>query len=410
MIIRGRSIRAEPVPPAFVTPVTTAPSFSSLLCSHATAPGPAPPISIDPGLVPKRLLLLAFILVGCSRAPSREIVLGAAGPWDQPYGRMNRMGIELAVDQINAQPDWRQHPLRVIFRDDAGDGVRATTTAQEFLDSAEVLAVIGHVNSGAMVAAARVYDRGLPAVATTASTPALTGISPWTFRVISSDSMNGLTIGRFMAEKGDRRAAILYENNTYGRGLADAFRRGFGGDVVSMDPVAEGGKQDFEPYVTWFKRRPPDVVFVAGTGESGEAFLREARRQRLAVDFAGGDGWTVLASDTALAEGIYVGAPFSAQDTRPEAQRFVADFESRYHQTPDGNAALAFDATKLLARAALAAGSRQGIRDYLAHLTAGTAFPGVTGNIYFASSGDPLGKSIVMTRVHRGALLVEDAR
>lgn len=362
------------------------------------------------GLVPKRLLLLTLLVVGCSRAPSGDIVLGAAGPWDEPYGRMNRLGIELAVDEINAQPGWRQHPLRVIFRNDSGDGVKATAIAKQFLDSADVLAVIGHVNSGAMVAAARVYDQGLPAVATTASSPALTGISRWTFRVISSDSMNGLTIGRFMSQKGDRRAAILYENNTYGRGLADAFRRGFSGEVLSIDPIAEGAQQDFEPYVTWFRRNNPDVVFVAGTGNSGEAFLREARRQRLSVDFAGGDGWTVLASDTALAEGVYVGAPFSAADTRADARRFVSAFEDRYHETPDGNAALAYDATKLLARAAVVAGTREGIRDYLAHLSEGSAFPGVTGNIYFASTGDPLGKSIVMTRLHRGALVVEDAR
>ena len=320
---------------------------------------------------------------------------------------MNRLGIELAVDQIDAQPEWRGHPLHVVFRNDSGDGVRATAIAKQFLDSAAVLAVIGHVNSGAMVAAARVYDRGLPAVATTASSPELTGISRWTFRVISSDSMNGLTIGRFMAQKGDRRAAVLYENNSYGRGLADAFRHGFGGDVVSMDPIAEGADQDFEPYVTYFKRHTPDVVFVAGTGNSGEAFLKEARRQKLVADFAGGDGWTVLASDTTLAEGIYVGAPFSAADPRPEARRFVSAFEQRYHQTPDGNAALAYDATMLLAQAALAADSRAGIRDYLARLDDRDAFDGATGKIRFAATGDPLGKSIVMTRVHDGALAVE---
>ena len=200
--------------------------------------------------MPKRLLLLALLAAGCSRGVARDITLGAAGPWDEPYGRMNRLGIQLAMDEINATPEWRRHPLRVVFRNDSGDGVKATMIARQFLDSSDVLAVIGHVNSGAMVAAARVYDRGLPALATTASSPALTGISRWTFRVISSDSANGLTIGQFMARKGDRRAAILYENNSYGRGLADAFRRGFGGDLVGIDPIAEGADQNFEPYVT----------------------------------------------------------------------------------------------------------------------------------------------------------------
>ena len=63
------------------------------------------------------------------------------------------------------------------------------------------------------------------------------GISPWVFRMISSDSVNGLRIARFCRKLGRGRAAILYENDSYGRGLAEAFRRNFSGDVVSIDPI-----------------------------------------------------------------------------------------------------------------------------------------------------------------------------
>ena len=47
------------------------------------------------------------------------------------------------------------------------------------------------------------------------------------------------------------------------------------------------------------------------------------------------------------------------------------------------------------------------IRDYLAGLTDASAYHGVTGTIRFHADGDPVGKGIVMTRVHRGALQVE---
>jgi branched-chain amino acid transport system substrate-binding protein len=262
-----------------------------------------------------------------------------------------------------------------------------------------------------MVAAARIYDGHLPAVATTASTPALTGISPWTFRVISSDSINGLAIARFAMRRGWRRAAILYENNPYGRGLADAFLRGFKGEMISVDPIAEGATQDLSPFVSYFKQQKAEVVFVAGTGASGDAFLREARGQGLTAYLVGGDGWTVLTSDTSNAEGVYVGAPFTADDKRPEARRFVARFEKRYGMTPDGNAALAYDATMLLADAVAHVGADRGrIRDYLADLGAHGSYVGVTGPIAFSSDGDPVGKAIVMTRIHHGALAVEDAQ
>ena len=358
----------------------------------------------------KRLVLL-FLVLACRSGRLEHVTFGAAGPWAEDYGAMNKRGIELAAEEINAREAWRAHPLKIEYRDDHGDGVQATKIARDFVDNREILAVVGHVNSGAMVSAARIYDGGLAAVATTASAPSLTGISPWAFRVISSDSMNGADIARFVISLGLRRAAILYENNPYGRGLTDAFRRTYAGTIVTIDPIAEGTEQNFEPYITYFKQRAPDVVFVAGTNASGRRFLREARRQKLNAALIGGDGWSTLASDTADAEGVFVGAPFSAEDTSAVVKRFVDAFVQRYHVTPDGNAALAYDATMLLATAVeKGARDREEVRDWLAALDSTSAYSGITGRIHFSGGGDPVGKGIVMTRIHQGALLVADER
>jgi branched-chain amino acid transport system substrate-binding protein len=354
----------------------------------------------------KRLLVLAA-LVACSQGPSGNVTFGAAGPWTQAYGEANKNGIQLALDEINASPAWQGgRRLDIVFADDSGNGVRASEIAQQFVDSTKIVAVVGHVNSGAMVSAARVYDKHLAAVATTATSPSLTGISPWAFRVIPSDSANGMRIAQFANKLGSKRAAVLYENNPYGRGLADNFRKSFSGEIISIDAIGEG-EQTFEPFVSWYKREHADLIFVAGTDASGLSFLKEARRQQLTANLVGGDGWQTLAPSS-LAEGIYVGAPFSAQDPRPEVQAFVAAYQKKYNASPDGNAALAYDATKLLARAVEKVGAdRIKIRDYLASLTDGGAYHGVTGSIRFRPDGDPIGKGIVMTRVHRGALQVE---
>ena len=160
--------------------------------------------------------------------------------------------------------------------------------------------------------------------------------------------------------------------------------------------------------MAWYRRQAPDVVFVAGTEASGIAFLREARRQALQADFVGGDGWTGIVADVVASEGAFVGAPFAASDPRPEAQAFVKAFQERFKRTPDGNAALAYDATMLVASAIEAVGTdRRAIRDHLAGLTEDTAFPGVTGSIRFREDGDPVGKGIFITRVRRGDLVVE---
>lgn len=357
----------------------------------------------------KRLIVITG-LAACSHASNTTVAFGAAGPWDKAYGDANKKGIELAVDEINSTRAWQDRQLTIVFANDSGSGVKASAVAQQFVDSAPIVAVVGHVTSGAMVSAARVYDKHLAAVATTATSPSLTGISPWAFRVIPSDSANGLTIAHFANRLGRKHAAVLYENTAYGRGLAENFRKNFTGEIVSIDPISESADQNFEPFVSWYKHTNPDMVFVAGTDPSGLAFLKEARRQQLTGDLVGGDGWQTL-SPSPLAEGIYVGAPFSAQDPRPEVQAFVAAYKKKYNAIPDGNAALAYDATKLLAAAVEKVGpDRVKIRDYLATLNEMTAYHGVTGTIRFRPDGDPIGKGIVMTRVHGGALLVEAAQ
>lgn len=353
--------------------------------------------------------LAAAALVACSGS-SAPIVIGAAGPWKEAYGLMNRRGIELAIEEINRKGGVRGRPLRAIMQDDAGQGVRAAEIAGEFVINSEVVAVVGHVNSGAMVAAAGIYHGNLPAVATTATSPALTGISPWVFRVISSDSVNGISLARFAGQLGRRRAAVLYENNPYGRGLADSFRRAFAGEVLGVDPIPDGNF-DPEPFISWYARERADIVFVAGTDVSGLAVLREARRQRFNATFLGGDGWTGIISDTVAAEGVYVGAPFSDRDPRPDAQAFVRAFRAKYKEVPDGNAALAYDATYLVARAIGQVGpSRAKVREWLAALDERTAYQGVTGSIRFRPDGDPVGKGFVMTRVEDGALNVADTQ
>jgi branched-chain amino acid transport system substrate-binding protein len=356
----------------------------------------------------KRLLFL-ILIASCSRGSGGSLTFGAAGPWKEGYGAMDRRGIELAVSQINARPERVGSPVQIRYEDDEGSGEKASHIAQSFVDSPDVAAVIGHVNSGAMVAAAQVYDGHLAAVATAATSPALTGISAWAFRVISSDSSSGHDIALFASKLGRSHAAILYENNSYGRGLADAFRRAYTGRVVSMDPIAEVKEQSFDAYLEWFKRTHVDIVFVAGSEESGLAFLREARARGLAADLVGGDGWSGLSVDTLRSQGVYVGVPFTAEDSRPQAQRFVAAFTERFHMRPDNNAALAYDATMLLYVAATnTRGDRAAIRDYLAALSPETAYQGVTGAISFGRDGDPANKSVVMTRIDHGTLRVAE--
>lgn len=328
-----------------------------------------------------------------------------AGPFDEGFGAANKRGAELAVAQINAAGGINGEPLVIDYLNDQGDGSRAAQIAQGFVDDTRISGVVGHVTSGAMVAAAKIYDGNLVAVSTTASSAQITGISRWVFRVISSDSANGVDLARFAERIGKRRAVVVYENDAYGRGLADAFRRTFKGTILGFDPIDAEGR-DAEVYVAWAKSQRADLVFVAGTERSGIALMREARAQSLGADFLGGDGWTGVVGDPVASEGALVGAPFTSMDPRPEAQRFVEAFRAKYNAEPDGNAALAYDAVQVFAAGLRQVGpDRTKLRDWIAARTTRSAVAGVTGQIAFQITGDPVGKSFVMTRVRNGVLV-----
>jgi branched-chain amino acid transport system substrate-binding protein len=354
--------------------------------------------------------LLALSACAGSKSP---YIVGAVGPWKQGYGLQNLQGVQLAVEEINKAGGINGHVLRVIERDDEGDGTKAARIAQDFVATPSISAVIGHVNSSGMLAAAPVYDGQLAAVATSATSPDLTGISSWVFRIISSDSLNGIVLANFASKFGQRgptSVAVLYENNTYGRGLADSFRRSFHGEILSLDPI-NADLPTAEPYIAYLKTRKPKIVFVAGRVASGLKILQEAKRQGFNPIFVGGDGWQGILADTATSEGTYIGMSFTPEDPSPAARAIVVTFRNQFNARPDAHAALAYDATRLVAEALKEKGpDRRAIRDYLRSLNRETAYPGLTGPAYFEDTGDPVGMRFRVLRAHEGQLTIAVAR
>jgi branched-chain amino acid transport system substrate-binding protein len=351
------------------------------------------------------------LLALCACAAANEpYVVGAVGPWKQGYGLQNLQGVQLAEEEINKAGGIDGHAFKVISRDDAGDGPQAAKIALEFVRNQKISAVIGHVNSSGMLSAAPIYDGRLAAVATSATSPDLTGISPWVFRVISSDSLNGIALANFasrFSQRGPTSVAVLYENNTYGRGLADSFRRSFHGEIVSLDPI-NADLPTAEPYIAFLKARKPKIVFVAGRVSSGLKILKEAKRQGFSPILVGGDGWQGIMADTATSEGTYIGMSFTPEDQSPRARSFVTAFKKKFNTVPDAHAALAYDATYLIAQALKEKGAdRKAVRDYLRSLNRETAYAGLTGPAYFEDNGDPVGMRFRVLRVRNGQLIAE---
>src|SRR5437660_1131721 len=182
---------------------------------------------------------------------------------------------QLAVNQINARHGVRGRPLELRIADDSGSEDTAVRVAERLYADPSVVAVVGHLSSGPTIAAARVYGAGASPVAMvspSASSPDLSGLSPWVFRVCPSDLQHGPELAHFAWRSlGARRAGIIYINNDYGRGVRGTFAAEFtrpAGAVVEADPYVPA-TQSLEPDLS---RMPP-----AGGSRWSSAWCTTAR-------------------------------------------------------------------------------------------------------------------------------------
>jgi len=308
---------------------------------------------------------------------------------------MAHRGIELASEEINQQGGMDGRMVRVSFRDDQADGGLAAQIARAFVDDPQIVGVIGHLSSTAMVAAARVYDGSMPVLSPTATSPDLSGVSTWLFRLNPSDSVTGRRLGEFARIQLRRsRIGVIYDNSSYGRGLVEPFLAGLGMAPVALEPINPSG-DSIDVNVAAIARQQPDLIFAVGN-VSGPRVLTALRAHGITAPVIAGDGWSGIEHRMPVND-VMIAVAFSSDEDRPDAQRFVAAFRARYKVDPDAYAALSYDATLAMARAAAAGISRAGTREALSELRDPRGY--ATGAVRFSRTGEPLGRSTHLLRI-----------
>ncbi len=346
---------------------------------------------------------IAFF-AACSSEEQEVVRFGLATPLEMYLGRQTLRGAELARDEINASGGLDGKNLELVAVTDSASGQRALQVATDFLEDESVVAVIGHSTSGATVAAASIYDRGMPVVSPTATSPEVTDAGPWIFRVASSDVANSSRLAMFsLRELGDR-AALLYANDSYGRGLREGFVRAYessGGTLLEQYPYIEGQTTDFEAFLLAIQAARPDLIFIAGLDVTAGVIIQQARDMGIETPVIGGDGLMGLVGQGPLFEGTYVGLLYHPEFPSEAGPQFVEAYRARHGQDPDHFAALAYDAVMLFAEAVRQVGTdRANIRDYLETVGSdNNPFQGVSGSIFFDENGDPERKNFAVGRI-----------
>jgi branched-chain amino acid transport system substrate-binding protein len=375
-----------------------------------------------------------LLLAGCGRKPG-SVTLGVAGPLEKANGHSMHLAAQMAADEINAAGGVNGDSLILKFQDDKADAKEAIQVAARLRADPSVVAVIGHVTSSATVDAAPIYNKtsaderasstadstgaaqvtGEPLVeiSPASSSVEVTNAGDWTFRIVPTDLEHAPVLAQWAERLGARRAAIVYSNDDYGRGVmssfADAFQGG-GRTVVSRDPYLGpmvDNTDGLQPFLARAISRGADALVVAAPADGVLKIIRQARGLGFRGPILGGDGLTSL-KDSAAANGVYVSSAFLPDRADARTQEFVKAYEARYHELPDHRGAMTYDLVYLLVEAIKKAGAnRAAIRDYLAQVGSGQpAFPGkATGEIRFDKNGDVVGRQVVIGVIQNGRLV-----
>jgi branched-chain amino acid transport system substrate-binding protein len=312
------------------------------------------------------------VTVSAADLTGQEIRIGVAGPLTTPsatFGLEMRQAVDLAIDERDATGGVLGGKIVAAVMDDAADAERGKAIAKSLCDDPHVLAVVGPVNSGLMLASEKVYaDCGLPIVTPMASNPAITeqGLAN-VFRLTNRDDHKGPAVARWLNAKMGKKAAVVVDDGTpYGKGIADQFSSGFadvGGALVKRW-TAKSGQTDFTAEVAELPK-DFDVLFFGGIKE-GAYVLKNMRKAGLNQVFACGDGcWSVggfikPAEGAATAgEGVRVLSAAPALGKVPGSAEFAERYKARFG--PINNyAASSYDSARVVMNAIEAAATKKG--------------------------------------------------
>lgn len=181
------------------------------------------------GLAVLATLAASAAFLGCQSAP-KEVRVGSILPLTGDaavWGLSLKEGQDLALAEINAAGGVKGTPVKLLYEDDKATPADGVAALQKLIATEKVKAVVGVANSSVALAMMPIVnEKKIVFVSGGASSPKLTGSSPYFFRTWTSDVQEAFGMAQYaVKQKGYKKVALLYINNEYGIGLKDHLRR-----------------------------------------------------------------------------------------------------------------------------------------------------------------------------------------
>ena len=354
------------------------------------------------------LVMAAFF--GCAHQDENVIRIGAAGPMTGDQSKMGidlRNGVELAVQEWNEKGGVLGKQIQLVPGDDQADPKQAVSIANKFINQ-KVNAVVGHWNSNCSINASTYYNTAnIVSISPASTNPRLTRQGYKTvFRVCGTDDQQGGVAAEFVLRTmKPKRVAVIHDNTTYGKGLADFFKQVIEKktQVVYYDGI-QTKDPDYKAVLTLIKEKKPDVYFFGGVYPEAGRLVRQAKEVGMNISMVTGDGVydpTFINIAGKSAEGTYV--TFGKDPSGlPTSKAFNEKYGKKYG-APGPYSVYAYDAANIILTAFQKTGTTDGltVADYISK----NAFTGAFGDISFDKNGDVTRAPYVVWKVTNGTFV-----
>ncbi len=338
------------------------------------------------------LALLASLATSPAQA---QIKVATAGPITGEYaafGEQLKHGAEMAIADINAKGGVLGQQLVLEVGDDACDPKQAVSVANKFAGQG-VKFVAGHFCSSSSIPAGKVYtEEGILQMSPASTNPKFTDEGgPLTFRTCGRDDQQGKLAGHTLAtEFKDRNVAILHDNSTYGKGIADETKKNANaeGKKETLYTAYVPGERDYSALISRLKDAKIDVVYVGGYHPEVGLIARQAKEQGLKATILGPDSlatkdlWQIGGE---AIEGLMNTFPADPRN-RPTAADVVKAFNAK-GINPEGYVLYTYAAFQIWAEAVAKAGTTDP-KKVAEVLKKDGPWPSVLGSMPFDKKGD----------------------
>jgi branched-chain amino acid transport system substrate-binding protein len=235
--------------------------------------------------------------VGCAVIkPGETIKIGMGAPMtgdNAAFGQDISQGAKIAMSDAGK---FQGFSFELVAEDDGGSAEGGAAVANKLVADPTVVAIEGHIFSGATAAAIPIYEAaGLPMMSPSATRPDLTTTGSKVFnRVVFTDAAQGKFAAAYLYDKlGIKKLAIMHDGQAYGQALAQVVNDQFtalGGTVVAFQAITPG-ESDYSAVLADIASKSPEALFYGGYTAEAVVIVNQMKQSGLTnVIFFGDDG------------------------------------------------------------------------------------------------------------------------